>query len=339
MKRIYGGAVGTTFVVVMLQGCVGDDPGASSEPAADGGATPPVIDGGRPPDLAPDAAPPALCPLGCLPPAPTEWTGPSAVYDGVESGKPADCPSPYTVKEVETHVGLTAAAPSCTCGNAQVKDRTCTTNMGGFSDSNCTNSTFLLGKASSAAPCLKTTDTNSSHYKLTTPTLVPGTCTYPDKVFAVPAIAFERVEVACGLPQAAACDTRPDCVASPVPAQPYTRLCIHHEGDVSCPSADYAVKVLAFKKFDDTRACSECPDGVPTGGACGNNFGQTVAEAQCLLSSPSDKTLNTCYPYSAGILVNTSAMGPSAGTCPAQAGGQPTGTAASLEPVTFCCNR
>lgn len=144
----------------------------------------------------------------------------------------------------------------------------------------------------------------------------------------------------CGLPQVASCNTRPDCVASPVPAQPFTRLCIHKDGDVPCPSADYADKFVAFKSIDDKRTCTACGTPTPTGGACGTAWGVSGSDLACATqAAPSDKTIGTCYSYPGiGTHVNIGAAAPSAGTC-TPTGGQATETATLTAPVTFCCNR
>lgn len=350
MKRVFriglGAAVGTGFAVVMLNGCVGGDPvatasssnGDSGSSTADGSGTTTTNDSGVP-DLDPDAAPLALCPLGCLPPAPPGWAGPSATYDGAESGKPTDCPTPYTQKVVEAHVGMTAAPATCACGAPTVTGRRCTATIGTYNDASCTSPSFAEPAASSTGGCVQTLTGKGAYYRVDAPKIVNGTCTFPAATKDVPAPSFQRVQVSCGLPQAAACDTRPDCVASPVPAQPFTRLCIHKDGDEACPSQDYAVKFIAFKQLDDKRTCTACT-ATATGGACGTTWGEAADQTQCTSGAAANgRTAGTCYNYGGiGTLVDIRAMGPSAATC-TPSGGQPDQTATSIQPVTYCCNR
>ncbi len=352
-----------TVAVVCLSGCVlgtacqaivgiedrseapFDDAGSSdgaSTTATDGGSTgdtgapcPP----GATDCLDPDAAPPAGCPTDCLPPAPAGWVGPSATYDGAESGKPTDCPATYDQKEVEAHVGMTAPAATCDCGTAVVTGRKCVADVVLFSQAGCNGTPTLEGTASSGTGCLTTVTSGKPAYRVETPTLVPGACTFPNAKTTLPPPTFDKVQVSCGAAQAKACETRADCVATPAPAQPFTRLCIHKDGDVPCPSQDYAKRFVAHKKVDDTRACTACT-ATPTGGSCGTSWGNRASAAMCVnVPAPNDKTVNTCYSYpGVGTVVDIGATGPSSATC-TPAGGAPSGTATSEDPVTFCCNR
>jgi hypothetical protein len=331
------------FSVFVVVGCVGDDPAADGpvpQPNTGGDdAGGSASDGGIPP-LAPDAAPPAFCPLGCLPPAPAGWTGPSAIFQGEEANKPSDCPAPYTQLLGETHEGLSAAPAQCSCGTASLQGAKCRATIQFWSNSACNGGLPVSGGAAhSDAPCTKINEGAYGYLKLVTPTLTPGTCSYPNPTKIVPDGTFASVDVACGLPQKAACDGRDDCVASPLPDAPFTRLCIHKDGDESCPSEDYAKRFVAYKQVADTRDCTTCT-GTPTGGACGSRYGFTGQSIDCgVVLAPTTHDVNTCYP-NPGIdaNLNAGALSPTGITC-APSGGEPTGAATSDEPVTYCCNR
>ncbi len=284
-----------------------------------------------------DAPALANCPVGCLPPAPQGWVGPTALYDGPESAKPTDCPTPYTQKTAEAHVGMTAAPAACACGASVTTGRRCDADVVTYSLSGCAGNNVLLEGTATTASCLTTTNGTQASYRVETPTLVPGTCTFPNASATLPPVAFEKVEVACGLAQAAACVARTDCVSAPAPAQPFTRMCIHQDGDVPCSSADYSERFVAHKAVSDTRTCSACT-ATPSGGACGTSWGNRSNAIQCTnLPAPADKTAGICYPYGGiGTVVDVGAMGPSNATC-TPTGGSAAGTAASTEPVTFCC--
>ena len=117
-----------------------------------------------------------------------------------------------------------------------------------------------------------------------TPAFTQGTCGYGAPSVTKPAPAFGKETVSCGLPQAAAtCENRADCVATPIPEAPFTRLCIHKDGDELCPSADYGVRFLTYKNIDDQRACNSDCAGTATGGTCGTKWGFSASGSKdCL---------------------------------------------------------
>jgi hypothetical protein len=334
-----------TIAVLCLVGCVfapacqaivGIEERGEATPIEDAGSGDAPSDG--PPVLDPDAAPPAGCPVDCLPPAPIGWTGPSATYDGPAAEKPAGCPALYTQKLLDAHVGMTAAPATCTCGAAVTPGRRCDADVVTWVNAGCNLSPIPQGVASTTGACLVTADTMNAFYTVMPATLVPGTCTFPAASTTLPPAAFEKVQTVCGLPQTIACGDRADCTATPAPGAPYARVCIHKDGNVSCPSADYAQRFVAHKNVDDTRACTAC-SATPTGGSCGAQWGTSANQMQCASQVPFNRTVLTCYPYlGPGTHVNIGAMGPSAPTC-TPSGGVATGVATSIEPVTFCCNR
>lgn len=319
-----------------------EDAGADGATTSDGGLLDADADGGgcavdASSCLEPDAAPPAGCPSDCLPPAPEGWIGPIATYDGPSDTKPTDCPAAYPQKDLETHVGLSAPAATCACGAAVVTGRKCSASIVTFTDSACSGLGAKVGVASSDTSCAETSD-QRPYYRVDPAALVPGTCTFPAAKTTLPPLTFAKVELACGLAQASACASRPDCVAAPAPPQPFSRLCIRKDGDWPCPAQDYAQRFVSSKTVDDKRACTACT-ATPTGGACGSSWGNRANTVQCVVfPPPSDKTAGVCYPYSGSAVVDVGAMGPSSATC-TPSGGAPTGAATSLDAVTFCCNR
>lgn len=319
--------------------CVGSDPDASTTGDAstnDTGTT--SNDSG----LAADAAPSLGCPLGCLPPAPSGWVGPSAVYDGDPSAKPSACPSTYTQKEVETFQGLSASAAECNCGSPTFTGASCTAtvvnypaNGGCVSGTGTPQGTFSQ-TASGLRSCFQML--NAGSIKVSTADLDAGSCSFATPSTTLPDAGFTAQEMSCGLPQNAACSASAVCVATPVPDAPFTRLCIHQDGDIACPSADYAQRFVASKSFTDTRACSACM-GTVSGGTCGTTWGIDGNSAQCQANAPDGSVTGvTC---SAGLSIGTiigGSIGPAGLDC-LQDGGAPSGSAAATDPVTFCCNK
>ncbi|MEO8800991.1 MAG: hypothetical protein ABI551_24070 [Polyangiaceae bacterium] len=317
---------------------MGDEAGVGvNNTAGDSGVasdalTPPSDSG-----LASDAAPSLGCPLGCLPPAPSGWAGPSALYDGPSATAPTACPPTYIQKEIDAFQDVTAAAAQCSCGTPAFNGAICTTPIVTHVETGCTALGLLQADLTNAASCV--TLQNSGHLEVPTPTLTTrGTCSFPTATTTLQDAGIGTVDLACGLPQNAICADAPACVATPVPDAPFTRLCIHHEGDVACPSVDYAKRIVAHTGLSDTRSCSAC-EGSTSGGGCGNKWGIAASMGACMASPPSDLTTGTCTTasYGIGAVVGVS-IAPSGITCLGD-GGAPAGAVTTTDPVTFCCNK
>jgi hypothetical protein len=328
---------------LVLAACVGSDPAPSSPSGVDGG-TPATSSGGPTTgdagSLSPDAAPPAGCPLNCLPPAPAGWKGPSAVYDGDPSNKPAKCPPLYTQLEVEGHQGLVGADAQCSCGTATFAGQTCTVEVRTYAKTGCTTGEVIESVTLPKVDACATANFagGSGSLKVFAPTYVQGTCTFPSPTKTVPAETYEKMNVACGLPQNATCENRADCVATPIPEAPFSRLCISQVGEHQCPSADYSVGFVVYKSKTDDRGCTACT-GTPTG-SCGTKYGFASGPIECSTPTTAPATNNadgTCA-SNGNSYVNLRALAPTNLTC-TPTGGTASGTIKSIDPVTFCCNK
>lgn len=357
------------FLMGAVVACVGDDPSSGTTPADDGGAgsssgnassssgaasssggssssgssgeTDSGVDANP---LAPDAAPPAGCPLGCLPPAAMGWTGPSAVWDDVTANKPAACPPLYTLQEVQTHRDMTAAAATCSC-TGTVSGAKCSTTARVYTttSSSCTLKAGFNAVTVDSTGCTAAVGATATDVFVLTPTFTQGACKFPAATVTKPAVVYGKETVSCGLPAAGACENRADCVATPIPDAPFTRLCIHKDGDELCPSADYAVRFVTYKNVDDQRGCNTDCAGNATGGACGTKWGFSASTKACalLVNPPTDYTVGTsCAPApDATSVVNGIGFAPTGMACTTTKQATPNGAAKSIDPVTFCCNK
>jgi hypothetical protein len=318
--------------------CVADDPdtggSGASDASVDTGTT--SNDSG----LAADAAPSLGCPLGCLPPAPSGWTGPSAVYDGPNSTKPAACPATYTEKEIEVFQGIDAGAAQCSCGAATFTSF-CSAVFAAFPNATCagigTENLAFTTAADGTRTCQAIVGGGATHIEISTPELTLGTCSFAPPTTKLPDAGFAAAELSCGLPQNAACAADSVCVATPVPDAPFTRLCIHQDGDVSCPSADYAQRFVSYKSISDSRSCTACVGTVADAGLCGTSVGVASAPATCMTTAPSGDPLNTCVLGAEGAGAGGN-IAPTGLNC-LRDGGAPSGSVTATAPVTFCCNK
>jgi hypothetical protein len=118
---------------------------------------------------------------------------------------------------------------------------------------------------------------------------------------------------------------------------------MYHDGDRDCvPPTPYTDKHVFYEKFQDTRACSPCTCGVPTGSAC-SSMVSIYTDGACstlAYTATVDATGPACHDLPAGTpLGSKSATTPPTyipGTC-APGGGMPMGAATPTGPSTLCC--
>jgi hypothetical protein len=114
------------------------------------------------------------------------------------------------------------------------------------------------------------------------------------------------------------------------------KLCISHAGDVPCPGGGYGVKHLYYTSVDDTRSCSACTCGTPTGGSCSFSItGYSSSNSSCtgnaITYPPGTKCAGVQQPGDMRLTI-----APTAGSCAASTSSA-TGTATPTGPVTACC--
>ena len=328
--RLFGLAA-VTLVTGIVAACgegYGEENGVV--PGDDGG-TPPGQDGAPSIDSSDAIAPSLNCPLGCLPPAPTGWTGPSAVYDGAHAQKPTACPPLYTQKEREGNGGVAAGTSTCSCGIGSAQGTKCQVSVSSYPGAKCSGTAMNVTKETPATSCVDRAAAALA-LEVQAPALVKGTCTFPDAKLSAGPITFDRAAVACGLPQYAGCADRPDCVASPIPDAPFTRLCIHKSGDELCPSADYAARFTVFATVSDTRACA-C-SGTPDYESCGTTV--TFYSGTGCTGTSNSSTTGVCGGY-ASVAIDS--LGPFTKECTKLVKTGVAGDVTLTEPMTFCCNK
>jgi len=245
---------------------------------------------------------------------------------------------------VKTHRDMTAANAVCTCtgtvtgAKCAVNARVYTTTSNG-----CTLKAGFNAVALDSNGCTAEVGATATDVFVPTPTFTQGTCKYAAPTVTRPAAVFGKETISCGLPAAGACENRADCVATPIPDAPFTRICIHKDGDELCPSADYAVRFVTYKNIDDQRGCDATCAGTAAGGTCGTKWGFSSNLKACaaLFVPPTDYTVGTsCIAAPASTsLINGGGLAPSGMTCNLTKGATPNGSAKSIDPVTFCCNK
>jgi hypothetical protein len=117
--------------------------------------------------------------------------------------------------------------------------------------------------------------------------------------------------------------------------------CIYQDGDVACPMGPYAQKTLLYTGFADSRSCSACACGAPSGGTCAGLvrlFDYEGIEDGCSEAGPILPADGTCVATGAeitGYILELDGA-PVGGSC-AASGGNPSGTVTGTNPITVCC--
>jgi hypothetical protein len=131
------------------------------------------------------------------------------------------------------------------------------------------------------------------------------------------------------------------CIAKP--SSPFgTVACIYQAGDVPCPQGPYTVKQTYYRSVADSRGCTPCTCGAPTGVSCalsgslstystfGNPCSNVIATAQAD---------GSCVMTHGGVGIQGLVTAtPSGGSC-AAASVSPTGSATPTGPTTVCCTK
>jgi hypothetical protein len=126
------------------------------------------------------------------------------------------------------------------------------------------------------------------------------------------------------------------------PAAAGFRACVATPGDVDCPaSSPYVDRHVFYGGIDDTRGCTPCTCGAPTGSTCTGSIA-IYSDAACSAQVFADLITSSgpsCIDVPAGSALGSKKAGPATyapGACAAN-GGEPVGSAVPSQPVTFCC--
>jgi len=255
----------------------------------------------------------------CAPQAPTGWTlvvmstsqtscvdawggARSTSYDGPNASS-ATC-------------GCTCVSSSAGCAVSFSYDESCNFGCSGGCAGAPTNLTLASGM------CTPATIQANAYQALAAPS-GSGSCGAQPSA-NIPPIAWAHTATACSptLPIGqGACSAGNACV----PAAPAGfSVCAEQAGDLTCP---FGTKQLEYAGASDTRGCTVCTCGAPTGFACGgSSVGYTTSDCS-----------GTSAPLACGPAFNSiEYVAAPTGTCAAPSV-SPTGSATSSGPVTFCC--
>ena len=262
---------------------------------------------------------------------------------GVSLAATANCPAEASVAKT-LNSGLTAAACSgcsCTAGTSAVS---CSVNLFSYATATeCADAAALgtaAGALTNAQGCLTPSWSGTQTGSIlgvridtikTAPTGVcapAGTPTKGNPVWTTTAKFCGAQTVGGGCGAGAACVPRPVVAAGP---------CLLIDGAKTCPTG--LRQSNWSTTFSDTRVCSTCACGSPTGGDCGSTIVAIGSDYSCSDAAIHGYVRNnnrTCLTgtgtYSPGVQFSGTPVAP---TCQAQAA--MTGTLSATGPQTLCC--
>ncbi len=296
-----------------------------------------------------DCADPA-CGAGyaCVP-APTGGFAGFAVYDDDRS---APCAAPYATQSdtFETLIFFPASCAPCSCEahGAACGAATLTCSSSGVCPVDGGESA-AVGE-SCIAPDAGLALGPSVACEVSAPSATAGTCTVDGGAAAITPVAIAQLSRVCAAAAGpgGGCGAAAVCVARP-PSGSHG-ACVYQTTDapLECPAGytNAHTTLPSATSLSDTRACTSCSCGGPTGASCagslalypGGGCGDAGDDAAAAIALPADggctsATGATTVTIGSAIL---SASVVSEGTC-ASTGGQPTGTVTPKDQTLVCC--
>jgi hypothetical protein len=293
------------------------------------------------------------CPGQCVPLEPAGWFTPEIVWFG-DPGSEPDCGGDSIA--YEGFAGLTApfdcgtcacSAPTGSCDLPSTISATAaacgqtgaTTTFdpaSGWSGACDSNDAIPSGKLCGGVKCVQSVTMGPM-------TLNDGACTPSPAQFPPPSPpTWKTAAIACGINPFFTC---PDPYARCAPAaRPGFKVCVFADslGDVPCATVGpYTERHVFYGDFDDTRACSPCTCGAPSGSACSSTV-SLYTDGACSSQVGSltvDATGPKCVDVPSGSALGSKSATPPSytpGAC-APGGGAPTGAATPTKAATYCC--
>jgi hypothetical protein len=280
-----------------------------------------------------------LCQSGytCFDPIPSGWTGLVSLYDA--TGNPPPAPPacgggyPNDVVDKSGSPNIPSASCGCTCGSPTAIQCQFVNAML-YSDPGC-----VTQCASDGLPpnfCVASGCATAQSY-IATASPTGGSCS-PMPTSNIPPVTFSGVGRACEYagPLGGGCGAG-KCAAKP-PTGYGPRCVFNNGGDLPCPSGNYSVKHTYYSGSTDTRACSACSCGAPTGASCTGGQVTLYGNVSCNGASNTYPLSTGCasLPSVPGIGIEATATTPTGGSCGSM-GGALTGSAQATGATTVCC--
>jgi hypothetical protein len=288
--------------------------------------------------------------FSCTDPVPPGWTGPVALWEGNGNLPPPPCglSGGFDSIAASGSDGLSASpasCPSCSCGAPQ--GVACQIGTASFySNAMCVGGGGQLSIPEGVCQAFVTSTIDPAGVMWNAAPPGGGAC-FPitTGTVSVPSVVWAERARSCG----GLTDIGDGCgggLCVPRPQIPFAEpVCVYRAGDQSCPAA-YPDKALYFQSADDTRSCTSCGCGTPTGTSCGGTL-QLYTDNNCNVDEVTLSTVGQCAalppdptppppPYFSLRSMKYTGGSNNGGSCASQASNR-TGTVNAISPVTFCC--
>lgn len=323
---------------------------ANAETAAD-------LETGAPADATSDAAPsdgpndssendgassPAAC-HSCVPVVPSGWYGPLAIHEGNGAGTAPPCSGDFSVRIYDGLAAPTAPDAECSCACEAPANVSCSkSELTFYVDSTCR---FTCGSPASngqagivcARPMTQACEAKDVRaFKVSPSVPSGGTCAPAASAHVSPATWSSSVRL-CGRSfdaPASGCNGAGTCAGGVLPPFAATNRCVLRPGAWACPSG-YPVSRTFYETATDTRACTGCSCGSPSGGTCAPSVA-TYDTTSCSTVGTTVVAPSSCNTTTGVQRMTVSAPVASGGACP-PSGGTPTGAFTPESPSTVCC--
>ncbi len=304
----------------------------------------------------------------CHNPVPVGWTGHYALADGTFAALPGNCPGSTYPNPFYTGYRSPNAAPpvcsTCSCGSTQgatctidkihITNITCAEVQAGAAncylpvapviDGACHNIGAPGGQKTCGPPDLASGTCpggsqacNVSIY-LDPPVAQGGACPPSPQAPTIAPFSWSNAARAC-LPTTEGKGCANDFACLPNTAAPFGAVCISKLGDNACPAGSGYTTKKVFYDLDpvDTRACTDCACGSPSGLAC-NTAITTYSDTACTsANATTDASMCNSYPNNPAVGSYKSVSTQFTGGACAASGGQAMGSVVPQNAVTFCC--
>jgi hypothetical protein len=296
-----------------------------------------------------------LCAGECAPLGPAEWLGPALVWVG-QPGEAPECPPSAPVAgdlgladpSTPTLCGACSCAPpqgtctlpttwtaaAATCaGETAATPHTAFDAPAGWSGACTAKSPIAAGQKCNGVSCVQS-------LTIAPLALVEAGCgASPGTAPPILPTTWGKAARSCHGVAAGEC-RGPSELCAPTVEPGYLR-CLARDGDHACP-APYTDEHRFFSGLDDTRGCSPCGCNPPSGSTC-TALVAAYADGACTAPIAS-VTVDTTKPACVDVLPAGAALGSklasepvyAPGACQAS-GGEPTGAAVPINPITICC--
>jgi hypothetical protein len=274
---------------------------------------------------------------------PNQWDGPFIFYEGTD--KTVTCPGAWPTTH-EAGFNGTITAPDATCGVCScgaVQGASCNaTPVTFYTSNNCGGGN--QGSQTPNANCSAITDRLFLLDSADAPNTVAsgGNCTPAGGAATVVPATSSIVSLLCDQPaMGAGCSTPGESCVERGRSPFHFGLCVARSGNQNCPAGAYSERFDMYTSISDSRDCSNCLCGNPSGVTCtagqteiftpSTNTGCSGAKAQTVVHN------NTCYAFNDAGSMRHIAGTAQNGMC-APSGGTPIGSANSLNGrITVCC--